>query len=81
MASPTVSLTVWLVTGNGVRARRVGSYDLSASPHQDCCTLFEPRDPATHASAGELDDAEAGYDLPALVADCLERAERRNAPS
>jgi thiamine biosynthesis protein ThiI len=61
-------------------ARRVGTYDLSASAHQDCCTLFEPRDPATHASAAELDEAEAGYDLPALVADCLERAEPRPAP-
>lgn len=61
-------------------ARRVGTYDLSAEAHQDCCTLFEPRDPATHASAAELDDAEAGYDLPALVADCLDRAEARPAP-
>ena len=66
-------------------ARRVGSYDISAEAHQDCCTLFEPRDPATHASAAELDEAEAGYDLPALVADCLERAhqweaQRRSAP-
>ena len=55
-------------------ARRIGSYDVSAESHQDCCTLFEPREPATHASAAELDDAEAGYDLAALVADCLERA-------
>jgi thiamine biosynthesis protein ThiI len=61
-------------------ARRVGSYDVSASAHQDCCTLFEPRDPATHARAVELDEAEAGYDLAALVADCLERAERRPPP-
>ena len=53
---------------------------MSASAHQDCCTLFEPRDPATHASASELDEAEAAYDLPALVADCLERAEQRPAP-
>ena len=62
-------------------ARRIGSYDISAEAHQDCCTLFEPRDPATHASAAELDEAEAGYDLPALVADCLERAEKRPAAS
>jgi tRNA uracil 4-sulfurtransferase len=61
-------------------ARRVGSYDVSAIAHQDCCTLFEPRDPATHASAAELDEAEAGYDIAALVADCLEQAEKRSAP-
>src|SRR5581483_10132433 len=61
-------------------ARRVGSYDISAEAHQDCCTLFEPRDPATHARAAELDAAEAGYDVPGLVADCLDRAESRPAP-
>ncbi|MGH9038940.1 MAG: tRNA uracil 4-sulfurtransferase ThiI [Acidimicrobiia bacterium] len=58
-------------------ARRIGTYDTSAEAHQDCCTLFEPREPATHATAAELDQAEAGYDVAALVADCVERAERR----
>ncbi|MGH8998775.1 MAG: tRNA sulfurtransferase, partial [Acidimicrobiia bacterium] len=60
-------------------ARRIGTYDTSAEPHQDCCTLFDPRQPATHASAAELDAAEAGYDVDALVSDCLARAERRPA--
>jgi thiamine biosynthesis protein ThiI len=61
-------------------ARRIGTYEVSAEAHQDCCTLFEPREPATHATAAELDAAEAGYDLPALVDDCLARAERQPAP-
>jgi thiamine biosynthesis protein ThiI len=61
-------------------ARRVGTYDISAEAHQDCCTLFEPRDPATHASAAQLDEAEAGYDIAALVAACLEQAQKRSAP-
>jgi thiamine biosynthesis protein ThiI len=58
-------------------ARRIGTYEISAEAHQDCCTLFEPREPATHASTADLDAAEALYDLPALVADCVERAEQR----
>jgi tRNA uracil 4-sulfurtransferase len=58
-------------------ARRIGTYDISAQAHQDCCSLFEPRDPATHSTAEELDAAEAGYDVAALVDDCLTRAERR----
>ena len=61
-------------------ARRIGTYDVSAEEHQDCCTLFEPREPATHASAEELDRAEAGYDLAALVEDCLTRAAARPRP-
>jgi tRNA uracil 4-sulfurtransferase len=59
-------------------ARRIGTYDISAEAHQDCCTLFEPRDPSTHATIAELDEAEAGYDLPALVEDCLARAQRQS---
>jgi tRNA uracil 4-sulfurtransferase len=58
-------------------ARRIGTYDISAQAHQDCCTLFEPRDPATHSTPEELDAAEAGYDVVAMVDDCLTRAERR----
>jgi thiamine biosynthesis protein ThiI len=58
-------------------ARRIGTYDVSAEAHQDCCTLFEPRHPATHSSAAELDAAESGYDVDALVKDCLDRAEQR----
>jgi thiamine biosynthesis protein ThiI len=61
-------------------ARRIGSYDISAEAHQDCCTLFEPRDPATHASAAELDEAEAEYDIASMVAQCLEQAQKRSAP-
>jgi thiamine biosynthesis protein ThiI len=61
-------------------ARRIGTYDLSAESHQDCCTLFEPREPATHATTADLDAAESGYDVAALVADCVARAERRARP-
>lgn len=59
------------------RARAIGTYDISAEAHQDCCTLFEPRDPATRASAVELDAAEAAYDVDAMVKACLEAAETR----
>lgn len=62
-------------------ARRVGTYNVSAEAHQDCCSLFEPREPATHATTAELDAAEAGYDLAALVEDCLARADERERPA
>ena len=31
------------------RARRIGTYDISAQTAPDCCTLFMPRRPETHA--------------------------------
>lgn len=60
-------------------ARGIGTYDISAEAHQDCCTLFEPREPATRSTVAELDAAEAGYDVDAMVKECLEAAEVREA--
>jgi tRNA uracil 4-sulfurtransferase len=32
-----------------VEAKRLGTYDISIQEHADCCTLFMPRTPETHA--------------------------------
>ena len=36
------------------RARRIGTYDISAQTAPDCCALFMPRRPETHAHLGDL---------------------------
>ncbi len=59
-------------------ARRLGTYDISIRPHEDCCTLFMPRSPATHASAAELDEAETALDVDAMVSEALASALRRD---
>jgi thiamine biosynthesis protein ThiI len=48
-------------------AIRLGTYETSILPDQDCCTLFTPRNPATRAGLGEVRDAEALLDVEALV--------------
>ena len=48
-------------------ARKIGTYDISAEPFHDCCPVFLPRSPALHATAAELEVAEAGLDIPHLV--------------
>jgi thiamine biosynthesis protein ThiI len=60
------------------RARTAGTYAISAEPHQDCCTLFEPRRPATRSTAAQLAAAEAAVDVDALVAACVAAAVRRD---
>jgi thiamine biosynthesis protein ThiI len=35
-------------------ARRIGTYELSTTPHTDCCTLFMPRTPETHVRIADL---------------------------
>lgn len=61
-------------------ARRLGTYELSVRPHPDCCTLFMPRTPATHATPAALAAAEEVLDLPAMVAEALAGARYRDFP-
>ena len=36
-------------------AQRLGTYELSTQDHDDCCTLFMPRNPETHAKLDEVE--------------------------
>src|SRR5262249_16316352 len=40
-------------------ARRIGTYETSIQPYEDCCSLFVPAHPATRARLGEVRKAEA----------------------
>jgi thiamine biosynthesis protein ThiI len=48
-------------------ARRIDTYKISCEPFEDCCPRFLPRAPAIFASPRELDHAESGLDIDALV--------------
>ncbi len=62
-------------------ARRIGTYDLSIATGDDCCTLFMPRRPATHASIEQLVAAELELDVSGLVARGLEAMTHEDIPS
>ncbi len=48
-------------------ARALGTYEISTQEHADCCTLFMPRSPATHATIAEVVDGERDLDLEGMV--------------
>jgi len=48
-------------------ARQIGTYKISCEPFEDCCPRFMPRAPAIFAQTEQLDAAETGIDVPALV--------------
>jgi thiamine biosynthesis protein ThiI len=52
-------------------ARRVGSFEISTLPDQDCCQLFVPRRPATAARIEEVRQAETALDVAGLIAQAL----------
>ena len=62
------------------QARGLGTYDISCRPHEDCCTLYLPRTPETHARAEQVEVAEAVLDIPRMVADALAGATTRDFP-
>ena len=53
-------------------ARQIGTYKISCEPFEDCCPRFLPRAPAIFAQPEQLDRAEAGIDIPALLRMALE---------
>jgi len=48
-------------------AERLGTFEISIEPDQDCCSLFVPRHPVTRARLDRIEAAEAALDVPALV--------------
>lgn len=62
-------------------SRRIGTYEISIDPHQDCCVLFAPRMAATRSRLGDLDRAEKNLDVETLVAKALADVEVRHVPA
>jgi thiamine biosynthesis protein ThiI len=49
------------------QARRIGTFDISSQPDEDCCQLFVPKHPATKSRLADVEKAEARMDIPPLV--------------
>jgi len=56
------------------QARRIGTFDISAIPDQDCCQLFVPKHPATKARFTDVEHDEARFDVNELVHYGIENA-------
>ena len=49
------------------QARRIGTFEISSIPDQDCCQLFVPKHPATKAKPWEVEEAESKLDIAELM--------------
>ena len=56
-------------------ARRIGTYETSIEPDEDCCKLFTPPHPSTKTRIDELRKVERALDIPRLVKQGLDKAE------
>ena len=57
-------------------SRKIGTFELSTLPYEDCCTVFTPRHPRTKPRVEAVEEAEAALDIDALVREALENIER-----
>jgi thiamine biosynthesis protein ThiI len=59
------------------QARALGTFEISILPDQDCCTLFVPEHPETHARLEEVKAMEARFDVDRMVNDAVRATELR----
>lgn len=56
-------------------AKKIGTYETSIQPYEDCCTVFLPKSPAIHPSLDSVRKAEAALDVEALTEAALAAVE------
>ena len=61
-------------------ARRIGTFETSILPYEDCCTVFTPKHPRTQPKEVDFVDIEDKYDFEGLCRTAFEGIERVQIP-
>lgn len=56
-------------------ARRIGTYETSILPYEDCCTIFDPKNPVTKPSIEKAEHFESQFDYDKMLDECLSTEE------
>lgn len=56
-------------------ARSIGTYETSILPYEDCCTIFDPKNPATKPRIDRCEKYEQRWDWQSMVQDCIDNCE------
>lgn len=57
-------------------SRKIGTFETSILPYEDCCTVFTPKHPRTKPKIADLEEAEQALDVEALVEEAVAGIER-----
>ena len=57
-------------------SRKIGTFETSILPYEDCCTVFTPRHPRLRPMPGEVEAAEQALDIDAMVKAAVDGIER-----
>ena len=56
-------------------AQKIGTYDISIRPHEDCCTIFTPKQPATKPKSYKAEAFEKEWDFEMMIEECVQNAD------
>ena len=56
-------------------AEKIGTYDISIRPFEDCCTIFTPKRPATKPKKYKAEVYEKAWDFMSQIEECVENME------
>ena len=59
-----------------ITARKIGTFDTSILPYEDCCTVFTPRHPRTKPKIEDVREIEKALDIDALCDEAVKGIER-----
>ncbi len=51
---------------------KIGTFDISIEPYEDCCTVFTPRHPKTRPVLADVEAAQSAFDFEPLIQEALE---------
>ncbi|MCD7727836.1 MAG: tRNA 4-thiouridine(8) synthase ThiI [Ruminococcus sp.] len=52
-------------------SRKIGTYETSIEPYEDCCTVFTPKHPKTRPQLKDVEAAQAAYDFEPLIQEAV----------
>ena len=56
-------------------SKKIGTYDISIRPYEDCCTIFTPKAPKTAPHLDEVEALEKKFDYESLIKEALANVE------
>jgi thiamine biosynthesis protein ThiI len=56
-------------------ARKIGTYETSILPYEDCCTIFVPKHPKTKPRVESIRESESVLNIDELVNKAIEETE------
>ena len=57
-------------------AKRIGTYDISIQPHEDCCQVFVPQHPVTRPDLLRIEEIEEDLSISSQLNEALEKMEK-----